>query len=50
MNTETYTDVNRIQDYIDRGVDLYDRPHEQYAPASPEEYEPFFYSVFSRYC
>jgi beta-1,4-mannosyl-glycoprotein beta-1,4-N-acetylglucosaminyltransferase len=49
MNTDTYTDVNRIQDYINRGVDLYDRPHEQYIPATPEEYEPFFYSVFSRY-
>lgn len=49
MNTDDYTDVERIQKYIEQGVDLYDRPWEQYVKTSPEEFEPFFYRVFSRF-
>lgn len=47
MNTEQYTDRQYIQQHIDEGKDLFDRPWEQYTPTRPEEFEQFFYQVFS---
>lgn len=48
MNTPQFTDTNHIQKCIDEGIDLYGRSQEQYVKTSPEQFDPFFYRLFSR--